>query len=69
MISVSIIFKMADYSKGQRNFTKTSPQSETIVGQYMPKHLRAHQSSEIRNSHFTLGYEPTKPNMVTTKNE
>jgi hypothetical protein len=34
----------------------------------MPKNLREQQVSEIRGSHFVLGYEPTKPNMVTTSN-
>jgi|688.fasta_scaffold256158_2 hypothetical protein len=35
----------------------------------MPKDLRKQQVKEIRNSHFTFGYEPTKPNMITSKCE
>jgi len=34
-------------------------QADYKQGEYMPKNIRMMQMSEIRSSHFTLGYEPT----------
>jgi hypothetical protein len=59
---------MADLIKGYRKYVSSLQKPESIVGEYMPKNLREQQVSEIRGSHFVLGYEPTKPNMVTTSN-
>jgi len=43
--------------------------SSVEVGEYVTKNMRSKQVAEVRNSHFTLGYEPTKPNMVSSKLE